>query len=192
MIQEADSHEPRGKVASTWRNSHDPEAQQTAVVLAFDSHDPGKVTLTIMEMKPPNRTLAGPAARLPPAVVATAAAAVVAPLSAAGAAALAAAQALARNATAAATLRAYKADWTHFSQWCAAHGFVPVPAAPDIVGAYLASLAAIHAPSAAAWPHWEKCIGSTTCHGTRRTVTSRDRCRARCAKASARCKRPLP
>jgi hypothetical protein len=38
------SHEPGGKVASTWRNSHDPEAQQTAVVLAFDSHDPGKVT----------------------------------------------------------------------------------------------------------------------------------------------------
>ena len=47
-----------------------------------------------------------------------------APRTAAGQAALAAAQALARQATAAATLRAYKADWTHFSQWCAAHGFV--------------------------------------------------------------------
>jgi hypothetical protein len=45
MIQAADSHEPGGKVASTWRNSHDPEAHQTAVVLKFDSHDPGKVTL---------------------------------------------------------------------------------------------------------------------------------------------------
>jgi hypothetical protein len=44
MIQEADSHEPGGKVASTWRNSHDPEAHQTAVVLAFDPLDPGKVT----------------------------------------------------------------------------------------------------------------------------------------------------
>jgi integrase len=65
----------------------------------------------------------------------------------AGQAALASARALARKATAPATLRAYKADWTHFSQWCAAHGFVPVPAAPTTVGAYLASLAASHAPA---------------------------------------------
>jgi hypothetical protein len=64
-----------------------------------------------------------------------------------GATALAAAQALARQATAAATLRAYKADWTHFAQWCAAHDFVPVPAAPAVVGAYLASLANTHAPT---------------------------------------------
>jgi integrase len=65
----------------------------------------------------------------------------------AGQAALEAAQALAKKATAPATLRAYKADWTHFSQWCAGHGFVPVPAAPAVVGAYLASLAASHAPT---------------------------------------------
>jgi integrase len=65
----------------------------------------------------------------------------------AGAAALAAAQALARKAAAPATLRAYKADWTHFAEWCAAHGFVPVPAAPATVGAYLASLAESHAPT---------------------------------------------
>ena len=64
-----------------------------------------------------------------------------------GQAALAAAQVLARKATAAATLRAYKADWTHFSTWCAAHGFIPVPAAPATVGAYLASLAESHAPT---------------------------------------------
>ena len=66
---------------------------------------------------------------------------------AAGAAALAAAQALARQAAAPATLRAYKADWQHFAQWCATSGFVPVPAEPAIVGAYLASLAETHAPS---------------------------------------------
>jgi integrase len=66
---------------------------------------------------------------------------------AAGQAALAAAQALARQATAPATLRAYRADWTHYAAWCAAHGFVPVPAAPATVGAYLASLAESHAPS---------------------------------------------
>ena len=45
-------------------------------------------------------------------------------------AALAAAQALARNASAAATLRAYKADWQHFADWCAARNFVSVPATP--------------------------------------------------------------
>ena len=64
-----------------------------------------------------------------------------------GQAALAAAQALARKATAPATLRAYKADWSHFADWCAVHGFVPVPAAPATVGAYLANLADSHAPS---------------------------------------------
>ncbi len=66
---------------------------------------------------------------------------------AAGRAALDAAQALARKAAAPATLRAYKADWTHYAAWCAEHGFVPVPAAPATVGAYLASLAGTHAPA---------------------------------------------
>jgi integrase len=69
------------------------------------------------------------------------------PRTAAGQAALVTAQTLARQATAAATLRAYKADWTHFSQWCAAHGFLAAPAAPATVGAYLASLAGSHAPT---------------------------------------------
>ena len=62
-------------------------------------------------------------------------------------AALAAAAALAKQAAAPATLRAYKADWSHFAAWCAAHGFIPVPAAPATVGAYLASLADSHAPT---------------------------------------------
>jgi integrase len=69
------------------------------------------------------------------------------PVTPAGQAALAAAQALARQATAAATLRAYRADWTHYAAWCAAHGFIAVPAAPATVGAYLASLAGSHAPT---------------------------------------------
>ena len=68
-------------------------------------------------------------------------------LSAAGRAALDAAQALGRKAAAPATLRAYKADWTHYAAWCAVHGFVPVPALPATVGAYLASLAQTHAPA---------------------------------------------
>ena len=66
---------------------------------------------------------------------------------ASGQAALAAAGALARKAAAPATLRAYRADWTHYAAWCAAAGFSPVPAAPATVGAYLASLATSHAPS---------------------------------------------
>jgi integrase len=64
---------------------------------------------------------------------------------AAGQAALDAARALARKATAPATLRAYNADWAHYTDWCAAHGFIAVPAAPTTVGAYLASLAGSHA-----------------------------------------------
>jgi hypothetical protein len=83
---------------------------------------------------------------LPPAT-GLAVAADASPRIAAGQAALAAAQTLARQATAAATLRAYEADWTHFSQWCVAHGFLAAPGAPATVGAYLASLAGSHAPT---------------------------------------------
>ena len=68
-------------------------------------------------------------------------------LSAVGQAALAAAEALARKAAAPATLRAYKADWTHYAAWCTLAGFAPVPAEPATVGAYLASLADSHAPT---------------------------------------------
>ena len=61
-------------------------------------------------------------------------------LTEAGRAALAEAAALAKKASAPATLRAYKSDWTHYAAWCAQMGFVPVPAEPATVGAYLASL----------------------------------------------------
>lgn len=39
-----------------------------------------------------------------------------------------------------ATLRAYRADWVHFTQWCAAQAVAPIPATPDVVAAYLRSL----------------------------------------------------
>ncbi len=68
-------------------------------------------------------------------------------LTATGLAALAQAQEYARKSSAPATLRAYKADWTHYAAWCAEADFVPVPAAPATVGAYLASLAETHAPT---------------------------------------------
>ncbi len=64
-----------------------------------------------------------------------------------GQAALATADAFARKAAAPATLRAYRADWTHYAAWCAQAGFTPVPAVPATVGAYLASLAETHAPT---------------------------------------------
>ncbi len=66
---------------------------------------------------------------------------------AAGQAALAVAARFARRSAAANTLRAYRADWTHYAAWCETAGFEPVPAAPSTVGAYLASLAETHAPT---------------------------------------------
>ena len=90
------------------------------------------------EVLPPDRQAVDLAvAAAPPAPV----------LGPAAAAALAAAKAYARKATAPATLRAYRADWEHYAQWCAATGLAPVPAAPATVGAYLASLAETHAPA---------------------------------------------
>jgi integrase len=38
------------------------------------------------------------------------------------------------------TVRAYTADWKHFSVWCLARGQIAMPARPDLVGDYLADL----------------------------------------------------
>jgi integrase len=86
------------------------------------------------------RGLVAPKAERPPEPEAIEAALTEAVLTEAGRAALAEAAALARNANAPATLRAYRSDWAHYAGWCAAMGFVPVPAEPSVVGAYLASL----------------------------------------------------
>jgi len=96
-----------------------------------------------MTASPPEPKIARAGEILPPG----GAPAIVPAPTAAGSVALAAAQALARQAAAPATLRAYKADWTHYAAWCGTHGFAPVPAAPATVGAYLASLATSHAPA---------------------------------------------
>src|SRR6186997_1799681 len=43
------------------------------------------------------------------------------------------------SADVASTLRAYKTDLANFRAWCEAHGFAPMPATPETVGAYLAA-----------------------------------------------------
>jgi len=64
---------------------------------------------------------------------------------AAGDDALAASISYARQALAAATQRAYRADWADFAQWCRAQRWPALPAAPEAVAAYLAALASTHA-----------------------------------------------
>ena len=46
-----------------------------------------------------------------------------------------------------ATLRAYRADWRHFDEWCRQKGFSGLPASPDTVAFYLGEMAATHRPS---------------------------------------------
>ena len=46
-----------------------------------------------------------------------------------------------------ATLRAYRADWRHFEEWCLRMGLASLPTGPDTVAFYLGELAATHRPS---------------------------------------------
>lgn len=46
-----------------------------------------------------------------------------------------------------ATLRAYRADWRHFEEWCRQKAFSALPASPDTVAFYLGETAAAHRPS---------------------------------------------
>jgi hypothetical protein len=61
------------------------------------------------------------------------------PLTAVAAMALAKSQEYQDAADAPATIRAYKTDVTNFKAWCAKHGFVAMPPAPETVGAYIAA-----------------------------------------------------
>ena len=45
------------------------------------------------------------------------------------------------------TLRAYRADWNHFTAWCAAHEQASLPAVPETVAYYLTALAGSHKPA---------------------------------------------
>src|SRR6516165_1078458 len=41
-----------------------------------------------------------------------------------------------------ATLRAYRADWRHFEEWCRQKNFTTLPTSPDTVAFYLGEIAA--------------------------------------------------
>lgn len=44
------------------------------------------------------------------------------------------------------TLKAYAKDWTHFARWCRMKGAEPLPPSPELIGLYLADLAAGSGP----------------------------------------------
>lgn len=52
-----------------------------------------------------------------------------------------------RAAKSEATLRAYRADWRHFAEWCRNEGFPSLPSSPETVALYLGDTAATHRPS---------------------------------------------
>lgn len=45
------------------------------------------------------------------------------------------------------TIRAYQADWQHFTRWCQGHGQASLPASPDCVALYLTDLSTTHKPA---------------------------------------------
>ncbi|MEL6205725.1 MAG: tyrosine-type recombinase/integrase [Pseudomonadota bacterium] len=55
----------------------------------------------------------------------------------------------AQASTAENTGKAYAADWTHFARWCRLKGTDPLPPSPEMIGLYLADLAAPTGPSPA-------------------------------------------
>ncbi len=48
----------------------------------------------------------------------------------------------ARSAASENTLKAYARDWAHFTRWCRMRGAEPLPPSPEMIGLYLADLAA--------------------------------------------------
>jgi site-specific recombinase XerD len=39
------------------------------------------------------------------------------------------------------TIRGYRTDWRHFSEWCEGHSLCPLPASPEVVASYIAECA---------------------------------------------------
>jgi integrase len=55
----------------------------------------------------------------------------------------------ARQAASENTLRAYAKDWAHFTRWCRMRGAEPLPPSPELIGLYIADLAAPQGKAAA-------------------------------------------
>ena len=76
------------------------------------------------------------------------------------------------------TLRAYASDWRQFQDWCWGRGLEPLPAAPEVVATYLASLArAGRADStitrhvaAIVWQHRHEGLPPPTAHDTHQLI----------------------
>ena len=77
------------------------------------------------------------------------------PPTARAAIAIAKSQAYQDAADAPATLRAYTADLANYEAWCKRHGFAPMPATPEIVGAYLAAAGFDRDQGATPTQHWQ-------------------------------------
>jgi site-specific recombinase XerD len=45
------------------------------------------------------------------------------------------------------TIRAYRADWSHFTKWCREHAQASLPTSPETVALYLTDLSATHKPA---------------------------------------------
>lgn len=45
------------------------------------------------------------------------------------------------------TIRAYRADWAHFTGWCDAHALIALPATPESVCLYVTDLSSTHKPA---------------------------------------------
>src|ERR1700693_6026116 len=45
------------------------------------------------------------------------------------------------------TIRAYRADWSHFEGWCKAHGQCSLPATANTLALYVTDLSGTHKPA---------------------------------------------
>ena len=89
-----------------------------------------------------------------------------------------------RAAKAPATLRAYAADWRHFTAWCAEHGLSALPATPDTVALYLADLARPETPA--------EPVDAAAEHGGAGPDRSQTRARSEARPQAAEGRRPSP
>ena len=108
----------------------------------------------------------------------------------------------ARQAASDNTLKAYAKDWAHFARWCRMRGADPLPSSPQLIGLYIADLAAPSGKAPAlsvssierrlsglTWGYaqrGERLASAASTHG------HRHRKRPSCRKTCATCWQPCP